>query len=95
ILESPGATGPFDAIAAGAGDVCMVSGYNMVLSRIEQGAPVKIIGSGMKKAALTVYAKPEAAKTLADLAGKTVAVGPKLGLLHALMLQLLKEKGID
>jgi NitT/TauT family transport system substrate-binding protein len=95
ILESPGATGPFDAISAGSGDVCMVSGYNMVLSRIEQGAKVKIIGAGMKKTALTVYARPGGIETLADLMGKTVAVGPNLGLLHALMLQLMKEKGID
>ncbi|MQU72467.1 ABC transporter substrate-binding protein [Sinorhizobium meliloti] len=94
VLEAPGATGPFDAIAAGAGDVCMVSGYNMVLSRIEQGAKVKIVGAGMKKAALTVFAEPGIG-TLADLKGKTVAVGPKLGLLHALMLQLLKEKRVD
>jgi NitT/TauT family transport system substrate-binding protein len=49
----------------------------------------------MKKCALTVFAKPDGIRTLADLRGKTVAVGPPLGLLHALMLQLLKEKGID
>jgi NitT/TauT family transport system substrate-binding protein len=95
IAEAPGATGPFDAIAAGAGDICMVSGYNMVLSRIEQGAKVKIVGAGMKKTALTVFAKPDGIETLADLQGRTVAVGPTLGLLHALMLQLFKEKGID
>lgn len=95
VVQARGATGPFDAIAAGAADVCMVSGYNMVLSRIEQGAPVKIVGAGMKKCALTVFAKSGGIKTLAELKGRTVAVGPKLGLLHALMLQLLKEKCID
>lgn len=95
IAEAPGATGPFDAIAAGAGDICMVSGYNMVLSRIEQGAKVKIVGAGMKKAALTVFAQPDGIEALADLQGKTVAVGPARGLLHALMLQLLKEKNVD
>lgn len=95
VVQARGATGPFDAIAAGAADVCMVSGYNMVLSRIEQGAPVKIVGAGMKKCALTVFARPGGIKTLAELKGRTVAVGPKLGLLHALMLQLLKEKCID
>ncbi len=95
IVQAPGATGPFDAIATGAADICLVSGYNMVLSRIEQGANVKIVGAGMKKCALTVFAKPNGIRTLADLKGKTVAVGPTLGLLHALMLQLLKEKGID
>ncbi|MDN7181295.1 ABC transporter substrate-binding protein [Caballeronia sp. SEWSISQ10-4 2] len=95
IVQVPGATGPFDAICAGAADVCMVSGYNMVLSRIAQGAEVKIVGAGMKKCALTVFARPDGMKTLADLKGKTVAVGPSLGLLHTLMLQLMKEKAID
>lgn len=95
VVQAPGATGPFDAIAAGTADVCMVSGYNMVLSRIEQGAKVRIVGAGMRKSALTVFAKPEGIRTLSDLEGKTVAVGPTMGLLHALMLQLMKEKRID
>jgi NitT/TauT family transport system substrate-binding protein len=95
IVQIPGVMGPFDAIAGGAGDVCMVSGYNLVLSRIAQGAPVKIVGAGMRKCALTVFARPDGAKTLADLKGKTVAVGPARGLLHSLMLQLLKERGVD
>lgn len=95
LMQAPGATGPFNAIASGAADLCMVSGYNMLLSRIEQGAPVKIVGAGMRKSALVVFARPEGIATLADLRGKTVAVGPKLGLLHALLLQLMKEKGLD
>ncbi|MEC5404617.1 ABC transporter substrate-binding protein [Paraburkholderia sp. MPAMCS5] len=95
IVQIPGATGPFDAICAGAAHVCMVSGYNGVLSRIAQGARVKIVGAGMKKCALTVFARPDEIRTLADLKGKTVAVGPRLGLLHTLMLQLMKEKGLD
>lgn len=95
IVQAPGTNGPFDAIATGAADVCMVSGYNMVLSRIEQGASVKIVGAGMKKSALTVYARPDGIETLDDLRGRTVAVGPPLGLLHTLMVQLMKEQGID
>jgi NitT/TauT family transport system substrate-binding protein len=95
IVQASGATGPFDAITAGAADVCMVSGYNMVLSQIEQGARVKIVGAGMRKSALTVYARPAGIRTLADLKGKTVAVGAPMGLLHALMLQLMKDRGVD
>ncbi len=94
-IEIPGVSGPFDAIAAGTADVCFVSGYNLVLPRIEQGAPVRIIGAGMRKVALAVFARPGSIATVADLEGRTVAVGPHLGLLHALMLQLLKEKGVD
>jgi NitT/TauT family transport system substrate-binding protein len=95
IVEVPGATGPFDAIAAGAADVCMVSGYNMALPRIALGAPVKIVGAGMRKCALAVFARPDGISTLADLKGKSVAVGPATGLLHMLMSQLLREAGID
>ncbi|CAG9259240.1 ABC transporter substrate-binding protein [Paraburkholderia caribensis] len=94
-VQIPGTSGPFDAIALGAADLCMVSGYNGVLSRIAQGAKVKIVGAGMKKCALTVFARPDEIRTLADLQGRTIAVGPKLGLLHTLMRQLMKEKGID
>lgn len=95
IVEARGPAGPFDAIAAGAADICLVSGYNMVLSRIEQGAKIKIAGAGMKRTALTVFARPDGIETLADLKGRAVAVGPTMGLLHALMLQLMKEKGVD
>lgn len=95
LVQAPGATGPYEAIASGAADLCMVSGYNLLLSRIEQGAPVRIVGAGMRKAALAIYARPGPIARLADLKGRTVAVGPALGLLHALMLQLLKEQDID
>ncbi len=95
IMQTPGVSGPFDAIASGAADVCMVSGYNMVLSRIERGASVKIVGAGMRKPALAVFARPDSFRTLADLQGKTVAVGPPMGTLHTLMLQLLYEKELD
>lgn len=95
IVEVPGITGPFDAIAAGTADVCMVSGYNMVLARIAQGARVKIVGAGMKKAALAVLAQPGGATRLTGLIGKSVAVGPPLGLLHTLMLQLLRDAGVE
>jgi NitT/TauT family transport system substrate-binding protein len=94
VVEAAGVAGPFDAIAAGEADVCMVSGYNMVLPRIAQGARLKIVGAGMRKTALAVFAQP-GVKTLADLQGRTVAVGPSMGLLHALMLQLMRERGLD
>ncbi|RWR29061.1 ABC transporter substrate-binding protein [Sinirhodobacter populi] len=95
IIELPGATGPFDAILAGQGDVCMVSGYNLVLARIAQGAPVRIIGAGMRKVALALYTRTPDIRGLADLPGRTIAVGPELGLLHMLTAELLKQHGLD
>lgn len=95
LVEARGAKGPFNAITAGAADVCMASGYDRVLSRIEQGAKIKLVGAGMRKSALTVFARHAGIRSVSDLKGKIVAVGPKMGLLHALMLQLMKEKGVD
>ncbi|MDL4915088.1 MAG: ABC transporter substrate-binding protein [Enterobacterales bacterium endosymbiont of Blomia tropicalis] len=95
IVEAHGTAGPFEAITQGAADLCMTSGYNGLLTQIAQGARVSIVGAGMKKSALTVYTKNNNITTLHHLNGKTVAVGPPMGLLHVLMLELLKEKGID
>ncbi|MGF6573797.1 NitT/TauT family transport system substrate-binding protein [Paraburkholderia sp. GAS333] len=95
IVEAAGTSGPFNAIATGAADICMVSGSNIVLPRIAEGAPVKIVGAGMRKCALTIFARPDDIRTLADLTGKSVAVGPAKGLLHMLVIQLLRESNID
>lgn len=95
IVEVPGTAGPFDAIVSGDADICMVSGYNMALPRIARGADVRIVGAGMRKCALAIFARPERIGTLADLRGKSLAVGPATGLLHMLTLQLLREARID
>lgn len=95
IVEAPGTSGPFDTIVAGNADICMVSGSNIVLPRIAAGAKVKIVGAGMRKCALTIFAQPGSILTLADLEGKSVAVGPAKGSLHMLTAQLLRESGVD
>ncbi|CAD6559563.1 hypothetical protein LMG28140_06660 [Paraburkholderia metrosideri] len=95
IVEAAGTSGPFDAITAGVADICMISGSNMVLPRIAEGAPVKIVGAGMRRCALTLFARSGDISTLTDLEGKSVAVGPPKGLLHMLTVQLLREAGID
>lgn len=90
IILADGVAGPFDAIARGEADICMVSGYSDVLPRISQGAPVKVVGAAMRKTAMAVFAKSERIRTLADLEGCKIAVGPPNGLLHILMLQVLE-----
>ncbi|QGY33093.1 ABC transporter substrate-binding protein [Pantoea cypripedii] len=94
-IPASGTSGPFKAITSGAADLCMTSGYNGLLSQIARGAKVKIVGAGMKKTALAIYAAQDRIETLQDLKGKIVAVGSSMGLLHMLMLELLKEKDID
>lgn len=94
-VSANGVAGPFEAICTGQADLCLVSGYNGLLPRIAAGAPVRIVGAGMRKAALTILARPDRIRCLADLEGRRIAVGPRLGLLHILMLQLFRENALD
>jgi len=93
IVLTEGVAGPFDAIASGEADICMVSGYSHAFPRISVGAPLKVVGAAMRKSAMAIFAKSESDRigTLADLKGRKVAVGPPNGLLHMLMLQVLRD----
>lgn len=93
LVEAEGVAGPFDAVESGAADLCMISGYGGTLPRIAAGAPVRIVGAAMRKPALAVLGDPSIAG-LADLAGRSLAVGPPRGLLHTIMLQALRQAGV-
>lgn len=95
VIHAAGVAGPFDAIAAGKADICMVSGYNRVLPRIASGEKIKIVGAGMRKPPLAIFARSHEFGTLADMKGQRFAVGPTHGLLHMLMQRMLKENGFD
>lgn len=95
LIETPGVAGPLRAILEGKADVCMTSGYNGLFSCLGDGAPIKIIGSGMKKVALALFADGGENLSLSDLQDKTIAVGEPLGLLHCLVSELFRAKKID
>jgi NitT/TauT family transport system substrate-binding protein len=95
IVESKTVNGPMEALLAGEADICMVSGFVGVLPAIAQGKPLRLVGSAMLLPALAVYAGKDDIRRVEDLRGHTVGVGPMNGLLHILMLALLRKKGID
>ncbi len=76
-------------------DVCVVSAFNGLLPAIEKGAAIKIIGAALQAPALAVYTSRPEIQRVADLPGRTVGIGPNLGLLHVTMLGLFSAKGID
>lgn len=95
VVESRTVSGPMDALLAGEADLCMISGFVGVLPAIAQGKPLRLIGAAMLLPALAVYSANGAVRRVEHLAGRTVGVGPTNGLLHILMLALLRKKGVD
>ena len=92
-VAAPAAT--LEALVEDRADVCVVSGFNGLLPAIEKGAAVKVVGAAQQTAALAVYASRPDIKRVADLAGRTVGIGPDLGLLHVTAIALLRAKGVD
>jgi NitT/TauT family transport system substrate-binding protein len=95
IVEGRSVNDPMDALLRGDADICMVSGFVGVLPAIEQGKELRLVGAAMLLPALAVYSKSDKIRRVEDLVGKTVGIGPMKGLLHILMLALLRKKGID
>ena len=95
LVESKTVSGPMESLLSGDADICMVSGYVGVLPAIAQGKPLRLVGAAMLLPALAVYSARDNIRRVEDLAGRTVGVGPLNGLLHTLMMALLRKKGID
>ena len=95
IVEGRTISAPMEALLADEADICMISGFVGVLPAIEQGKPLRLVGAAMLLPALAVYTRDAAIHGIADLRGHTVGVGATNGLLHILMLALLRKKGID
>jgi NitT/TauT family transport system substrate-binding protein len=93
LVGSPAET--FDALVGDRADICVVSGFNGVLPAIEKGAPVKVVGAALRAPALAVYSARSDIRSVSELAGRTVGIGPSRALLHVLMLTLLKAKEVD
>jgi NitT/TauT family transport system substrate-binding protein len=95
VVESKVINGPMDALLSGAADICMISGFVGVLPAIEQGKDLRLVGAAMMLPALAVYTTRPEIRRAKDLEGRTVGVGAMNGLLHILMLDLLRKKGVD
>lgn len=94
LVESGAIEGPIEALEAGRADVCMISAYAGVLPAIEAGKPVRLIGSAMQLPALAVCSANDSLRTVRDLAGRRIGIGETDGLLHLVMLALLRHHGM-
>lgn len=95
LVESRTVSGPMESLLSDSADICMVSGFVGVLPAIAQGQPLRLVSAAMLRPALAVYTAADNVRKLRDLPGSTFGVGPLNGLLHNLMLALLRKKRID
>ena len=95
LVESRTVSGPMESLLSGDADICMVSAFAGVLPAIAQGKPLRLVGAAMLLPALAVYSARSDIRRVEDLPERTIGVGPLNGLLHVLMLALLRKKGID
>jgi NitT/TauT family transport system substrate-binding protein len=95
LVESKAVAGPLEAMLSGDADICLISAFVGFLPAIEQGRELRLVGAAMLLPALAVYTRADAIRRVEDLAGRTVGVGPRNGLLHVMILALLRKKGVD
>ena len=83
------------ALLSGVADICMWSGLNSVLSAIEKGAQLKLVGGALLSPTQLVFSSHPNIRFVRDLKGKTIGVGALGSQLHLVMLALLRKKGVD
>jgi ABC-type nitrate/sulfonate/bicarbonate transport system substrate-binding protein len=83
------------ALITGQMDICPTSGFTQVLTAIEKGAPLKIVGGGAIKNFNALCSANPQVKTLKDLEGRTVGVGALGAQLHQSMIALFRKYGVD
>jgi ABC-type nitrate/sulfonate/bicarbonate transport system substrate-binding protein len=82
------------ALLSGAGDISTMAGFAQVLTAIEKGANLKLVGGALMTSVHCLYSKKPEIKTIADLKGKTIGIGSPGALLHSLMVAILRKNNI-
>ena len=90
-----GTDGLIGALTRGTADLCLASGISPVIAAIADGAPLRIVAGANLLNVHTVFSKFENIRTLRDLEGKRVGVGPKGALLHQLVAAGMMKQGLD
>lgn len=79
----------------GRADICVFAGFSQLLSAIEKGADLKILGGASIKGQQALFAKDPAIQHVKDLEGRSIGVGAVGAQLYEVVTALLKKKGVD
>jgi ABC-type nitrate/sulfonate/bicarbonate transport system substrate-binding protein len=83
------------AIVNGSADITILTGFSQVFPAIENGAPVKLVGSALLPVSFLMFTANPAVKTLKDLEGKSVGTGAIGALVYMSAAALLKQHNVD
>jgi len=83
------------AIMSGDVDLCPGAGFGQVLTAIEKGASLKVIGGCCVLIPQALFSANEEVKTLKDLEGRTIGTGAPGALLHNMTVAMLRKNGVD
>jgi ABC-type nitrate/sulfonate/bicarbonate transport system substrate-binding protein len=79
----------------GKADICIFAGFSQLLSAIEKGAELKILGGASIKGQQAIFSKNPAIRTVKDLEGHSVGTGAIGAQLHQAVTALLRKQGVD
>ena len=83
------------ALISGDADICVASGFSQVLPLIEHGGKLKVLAGSETLLLYLMYSSRPDIKSVRDLEGRTVGVGPIGALLHSIVVALLRKSGVD
>ena len=83
------------ALINGDADLCTASGFGQVLPAIERGGPLKVLAGSEVLLLHLLYSSRPDIRSVGDLAGRTVGIGPIGALLHSITVALLRKRNVD
>ena len=95
VLATNSGTNIIGPLLNGKADICIFAGFSQLITAIEKGAALKILGGASIKGQQALFSKNPAVQNVKDLEGRTVGVGAVGAQLHQVVTALLKKKGVD
>lgn len=95
VLTVTAGTNIVGALVSDNADICIFAGFSQLISAIEKGAALKILGGASITGQQALFSKNPAVQHVKDLEGHTVGVGAVGAQLHQVVTALLKKKGVD
>ncbi len=84
-----------EILLKGDADLCPQGGFGPVLTAIDNGKPLKVIGGGNLLNPQAIYSAKPDVRELKDLVGRTLGVGALGAAIHQKVVAILRKRGID
>jgi ABC-type nitrate/sulfonate/bicarbonate transport system substrate-binding protein len=95
ILQLSSGTNMVGSLLNGQADICIFAGFSALITAVEKGADLKILGAASVKGQQALFSKNPAVQHVKDLEGRSVGVGHIGAQLHHVTSALLMKKGVD